>query len=160
MSLFISTNPLFFSLSDDSKNELNSNSINGFKDLTNSEDFNSNPSTTKANTSLTTNQTSDSSDMTASKSVIPISLSGYLKGAIATPLVAIARNNQNILNNSLKNRKTAFEDKKLNRMDSNTVMNNDIRLNSIDDNSIHKNTKGLCHSITLSVNPILSGIID
>ena len=135
-------NQYLFESSDESKNEVNSNSLNGV----NSSDRNLNSTTTTANTTVSSSQSSDSSSnivSTASKSVIhPISLSGYLKGAIATPLVAIARNNQNFLNSSI-NRKTTYDDKKVNGMDTNSVINSDNRLNNIDDNSIHKSTKGL-----------------
>ena len=111
--------------------------MNGLKDYDLNED-----KSAMTNPTVTSSKTSDSqteSMSTSTKPVIPISLSGYLKGAIPTPLVAIARN-QNLIN-TFNDKKSSSGDKKQNLKDTNPVVN-DIRFNNVDNNGF-KNTKGM-----------------
>ncbi|CAG2101930.1 unnamed protein product [Medioppia subpectinata] len=97
-------------------------------------------------TCQTSNSTTDKVS-TTSKSVIPISLSGYLKGAIATPLVAIAKNNHHFGNSSINKKRTSL-DNKSEKNDKNHVISDNVRLNNSDDNNIHPNAKETIHIIT------------
>ncbi|CAG2162261.1 unnamed protein product [Oppiella nova] len=125
--------------------------MNGVKDydLANKEVVQSLPTTvtiTSGITCQTSNSTTDKVS-TTSKSVIPISLSGYLKGAIATPLVAIAKNNHHFGNSSINKKRTSL-DNKTEKSDSSPVVSDNHRLNKSDDNSIQSNTKETIHIIT------------
>lgn len=115
---------------------MNCNSINGLKDYDLHEDkrLMTSPTSTTAKTFDSITETMS----TASKPSIPISLSSYLKGAIPTPLVAIAKNQNSI--NTFKDKKFSSEDKKHSLTDTNPVK--DIRFNGVDEIVFNK-TKGM-----------------
>jgi len=136
---------MIYCISDETTKSGFISNMNGVKDydLANKEVVQSLPTTvtiTSGITCQTSNSTTDKVS-TTSKSVIPISLSGYLKGAIATPLVAIAKNNHHFGNSSINKKRTSL-DNATEKSDSSAVVSDNHRLNR-DDNSIQSNTKGL-----------------
>ncbi|XP_054152915.1 phosphatase and actin regulator 1-like [Oppia nitens] len=107
-------------------------------ELSNKDDMNLQMTT---NSGITTCKTSVSetvsTNTSTSKPMIPISLSGYLKGAIATPLVAISKNGQNFHNSSINKKRTSFENKsEIGDKSNPIVINDNYRYNN---NNINEN---------------------